>query len=135
LVSHFQAGVVGSKENGSYLELLGMPNERVFEGFAVLDNEHFARGAAHARRDAARRRSELRLPERYFLASARFDEKKNLPRLLDAFARYRRLAGERAWDLVLLGDGAPRPAARARCTILRYARAAAQLGLLGWIVA
>jgi glycosyltransferase involved in cell wall biosynthesis len=75
-------------------------------------------------------RSEVRkkqgLPERYFLASARFIEKKNLPRLIEAYGLYRGKAetlkaeklkaeGERtedggrrtekAWDLVLLGDG------------------------------
>jgi glycosyltransferase involved in cell wall biosynthesis len=53
------------------------------------------------------------LPEKYFLASARFIEKKNLPRLIEAYARYHRLAqkaenGTRKaeiWGLVLLGDG------------------------------
>src|SRR5207244_4064698 len=34
---------------------------------------------------------------------------KNLPRLLEAFAGYRRLAGDAAWELVLLGDGPLRP--------------------------
>jgi len=77
---------------------------------------------------------QLGLPEKYFLASARFIEKKNLPRLMEAFARYRELAanaeelkpetlkaestssglqpsspqsgeGHAPWDLVLLGDG------------------------------
>lgn len=64
----------------------------------------------------------------FFLASARFIEKKNLPRLIQAYGRYRQLAGkaesenrktgstspqpspqggegEALWDLVLLGDG------------------------------
>jgi glycosyltransferase involved in cell wall biosynthesis len=56
------------------------------------------------------------LPENYFLASARFIEKKNLPRLIAAYAEYRRrsevrnqksdVSEEKAlWDLVLLGDG------------------------------
>ena len=55
------------------------------------------------------------LPRKYFLASARFVPKKNLPMLIRAYARYRRLADSRKdgqrttdnrpWDLVLLGDG------------------------------
>jgi glycosyltransferase involved in cell wall biosynthesis len=48
------------------------------------------------------------LPENYFLASARFIEKKNLPRLIQAYAEYRRrseIAAKAPWDLVLLGDG------------------------------
>jgi glycosyltransferase involved in cell wall biosynthesis len=50
-------------------------------------------------------RLRLGLPEKYFLASCRFIEKKNLPRLVEAFADYRRAGGVGAWDLVLLGDG------------------------------
>jgi glycosyltransferase involved in cell wall biosynthesis len=56
------------------------------------------------------------LPENYFLASARFIEKKNLLALIQAYAEYRHRAGVRRqesvvnggnmpWDLVLLGDG------------------------------
>ena len=60
-------------------------------------------------------RQKYRLPENYFLASARFIEKKNLVRLIRAYAQYRKLAVDRddrqwtmdkgPWDLVLLGDG------------------------------
>jgi glycosyltransferase involved in cell wall biosynthesis len=109
VVRRFQAGIVSSKEGRSYLELLGMPEERVFVGYNVVDNDYFARGAEDARRDADRVRSKLGLPERYFLVSARFVEVKNLSRLLMAFAKYREQAGHRAWGLVLLGDGALRP--------------------------
>ena len=97
IVSLFQAGIVASKDHRTYLEILGMPNERVFPGYDVVDNDHFARGAADAGSDAPRVRSALRLPQHYFLVSARFVEKKNLPRLLEAFAKYRELAGKRAW--------------------------------------
>ena len=56
------------------------------------------------------------LPENYFLASARFIEKKNLPRLIRAYGEYRKLCRASVsdaetsqvgapWDLVLLGDG------------------------------
>jgi len=55
----------------------------------------------------------------YFLASARFIEKKNLPRLLRAYSRYLKQArpstldprpstAVNPWNLVLLGDGAQR---------------------------
>jgi glycosyltransferase involved in cell wall biosynthesis len=48
---------------------------------------------------------------RFFLASARFVEKKNLPALLDAYAVYRDQCSSPAdaWPLVLLGDGPLRP--------------------------
>jgi glycosyltransferase involved in cell wall biosynthesis len=48
------------------------------------------------------------LPENYFLASARFIEKKNLSSLIEAYAQYRRrseIAVKVPWDLVVLGDG------------------------------
>src|SRR5512132_724252 len=60
----------------------------------------------------APRKFELRnrrgLPENYFLASARFIEKKNLSALIEAYAQYRqrsKIAPKVPWDLVVLGDG------------------------------
>ncbi|HTF37523.1 MAG TPA: hypothetical protein VK651_04375, partial [Blastocatellia bacterium] len=56
------------------------------------------------------------MAENYFLASARFIEKKNLAMLIQAYAEYRRRSEVRSqksevgndkapWDLVVLGDG------------------------------
>ena len=45
----------------------------------------------------------------YFLSINRFVAKKNLPLLIAAYAHYHRRVGERAWDLVLCGDGELRP--------------------------
>jgi glycosyltransferase involved in cell wall biosynthesis len=86
----------------------------VLKGYDVVDNEYFARGAERARQQSPALRRELGLPAYYFLASARFTEKKNLRFLLRAFARYRSLCSARqgplgeadaAWELVLIGDG------------------------------
>jgi glycosyltransferase involved in cell wall biosynthesis len=62
----------------------------------------------------------------YFIASARFVAKKNLPCLIEAYSWYRKgLTGEntengedRGWDLVLLGDGEMRPALEAQVAAL-----------------
>lgn len=100
-------------------------------------------------------RARYGVPEHYFLASARFVEKKNLPRLLEAFARYRELAvatdnrttrpqdnatagGQRSevsgpvvgspvvpWSLVLLGDG---PLKAELCRLI------SDLGLQQWVL-
>lgn len=99
------AGLVGGTPHRRYLVELGMASERIFTGYDVVDNEHFARGAETARRQAGEVRARLKLPEEFFLASNRFLPKKNLFRLVEAFASYRRRAGGNAWDLVLLGDG------------------------------
>ena len=82
-----------------------MPRDRIFPGYDVVDNEHFQRGAAQAQANAPALRARLGLPENYFLASSRFIEKKNLPRLLSAFAAYKESAPAGSWPLVLLGDG------------------------------
>jgi 1,2-diacylglycerol 3-alpha-glucosyltransferase len=97
------AALVGGQSHVRYLGMLGFPLERVFTGYDVVDNDHFAQGADTVRRDSDSR-SRLHLPERFFLASCRFIPQKNLPRLLASYARYRR-EGPDAWDLVLLGDG------------------------------
>jgi glycosyltransferase involved in cell wall biosynthesis len=88
-----------------YLAGLGMEERLIRDGFDVVDNEHFAIGAATARKDADALRRQLALPPRYFLASCRFVAKKNLFVLLEAYQGYRGEAGAPAWDLVLLGGG------------------------------
>lgn len=102
------SALVGGQAHSEYLVQLGMPAERVFLGYDAIDNEYFIREAKAIRADALAVRGRYNLPERYFLASARFVEQKNLHRLFQAYARYRQLCREafkKPWDLVLLGDG------------------------------
>jgi glycosyltransferase involved in cell wall biosynthesis len=91
-----------------YVNKLGIPHERIFMGYDVVDNEHFTAGAEAARSNASADRARYALPEEYFIACARFIEEKNLIGLISGFARYRQLAGARAWKLVLVGDGPER---------------------------
>ena len=103
------AFVAGTPQQ-EYLVSLGVRSERISLGYDVVDNAHFAAGAFAARQSSAELRARLGLSRPFFLASARFLGMKNLFRLLDAFARYRRRkAEEDAWELVLLGDGELRP--------------------------
>jgi glycosyltransferase involved in cell wall biosynthesis len=105
VVRLFRSALVGGVPHRAYACALGLAPEVVFDGYDVVDNDHFDRGARQARIDGERSRARFGLPARYFLASARFVAKKNLLRLLEAYADYRRCAGADAWDLVLLGDG------------------------------
>jgi glycosyltransferase involved in cell wall biosynthesis len=105
LLRFFGAALVAGTRQKAYLRELGFPEHRIFLGYDVVDNEHFRAGADLARRQAAQIRPWLSLPERYFLAVARFVEKKNLFRLFESYAWYRRMIGRDAWKLVLLGDG------------------------------
>ena len=114
VVRLFSSAVVAGAPHGEYACALGLSADTVFAGYDVVDNEHFERGASEARRSAGQWRRRLGLPERFFLASSRFIPKKNLIRLLDAYAGYRRRAGVDAWRLVLLGDGELRPEIESR---------------------
>ena len=113
LVALFSSALVAGKPHTSYLAGLGMPRERAFFGYDAVDNRYFTDKAAEVRGHRSEVRRKYGLPERYFLASARFITEKNLPRLIQAYARYRELAlkaesGKRKpeiWSLVLLGDG------------------------------
>jgi glycosyltransferase involved in cell wall biosynthesis len=114
VVSRFDAGLVGGREGARYLESLGIPASRIAVGYDAVDNAHFSHPSASAV-DLVRKQAP-RVP--FFLASARFVEKKNLLRLVEAYRRYRDLTEEAPWDLVLLGDGPLRQSILERCTRL-----------------
>ncbi len=100
----FDAAVVGGPAHRDYLVQLGMPTDHIALGYNAVDNAYFARAARRWRDDPTGRTG---LPDApYFLTVCRFVPEKNLVRLVQAFARYRRSAGgDRPWDLVLCGDG------------------------------
>jgi 1,2-diacylglycerol 3-alpha-glucosyltransferase len=112
------SALAGGGPQARYLEVLGMPRERVFRGYDVVDNQYFHNGARLARSDSAAIRTRLGLPERFFLVSARFIARKNLVCLVNAYAAYRALSGNDAWELVILGDGPER--ANVEATIRRH---------------
>ena len=105
VVSAFDAGLVAGTRAHEYLGSLGLDASRRFSPWDVVDNEHFLGGAERARSDAAANRLRLGLPERYFLCVSRFVRKKNLERLVLAYAAYAGRAGSSAWSLVLSGSG------------------------------
>jgi len=108
IVGLYSAALVGGQRHVDYLVELGMPRDRIFTGYDVVDNRYFRQKAEEVRNQTSEVRQKYALPENYFLASARFVEKKNLPKLIEAYAKYRRASegtGNALWDLVLLGDG------------------------------
>jgi 1,2-diacylglycerol 3-alpha-glucosyltransferase len=123
IVNLHSAALVGGQRHAEYLAELGMPRDRIFTGYDVVDNAYFAQRAREIRNAGPPQADEIRkkygLPENYFLASARFIEKKNVPRLIRAYAEYRQRAqGNAPWDLVLLGDGPLRDALNAQLSTL-----------------
>jgi 1,2-diacylglycerol 3-alpha-glucosyltransferase len=111
------AALAGGRMHFEYLGALGLARDRIFLGYDAVDNDYLATETAKIKRQKSEARMKFGLPADFFLASARFIEKKNLPRLIQAYALYKNLAlsdeqrgRSRVWDLVLLGDGPLRPA-------------------------
>lgn len=101
LLKGYQSALVGGKPQKRYLIKLGMADEAIFSGYNVVGNESFYREKnQHYTRP---------LEKPFFLSINRFIPKKNLFFLISAYAAYRQLAGDNAWDLVLSGDGELRP--------------------------
>ncbi len=110
LLSQYDAALVAGAPHRAYLLRLGFPAERIFSGYDVVDNAFFRAGAeaARGRPEAYRPLPGLERGGPFFLASNRFLPRKNLERLLLAYARYR-AASAAPWGLRLLGDGPLRP--------------------------
>ncbi len=108
IVGLCSACLVAGAPHRDYIAALGAPLDRVFTGYDVVDNEHFRIGAERARCAEASLRESLGLPAHFFMACSRFEAKKNLARLLQAYAKYREAmgrAGKTAWSLVVVGEG------------------------------
>jgi len=105
VVSAFDAALVAGSRAHDYLGTLGLDGDRLFQPWDVVDNAHFELGSDAARRSPAEARARLKLPEQYFLCVSRFVPKKNLGRLVEAYARYAAGAGNSPWSLVLSGTG------------------------------
>jgi glycosyltransferase involved in cell wall biosynthesis len=105
IVAGFDAGLVAGERSHRYLESLGLDAGRRFSPWDVVDNRHFENGADDARSDADGVRLRVELPPVFFLFVGRFIWEKNLPRLIDAYARYRAVTGEDSWPLLLSGAG------------------------------
>jgi 1,2-diacylglycerol 3-alpha-glucosyltransferase len=97
IINQYQAALVGGQPQKRYLMQLGMPENAIFCGYNIVGNEAFH--PDHIQH--------LPSPHDrpYFLAINRFVTKKNLPALINAYSTYHQLAGDRAWDLILCGDG------------------------------
>jgi glycosyltransferase involved in cell wall biosynthesis len=113
LVGLCSAGLAGGSPQADYLVKLGLPRDRVFVGYDVVDNRFFKETSKELGAGSWELGGQ-KTP--YFLACARFGKKKNLPGLIRAYSRYRELgkpstidsANTSAFDLVIAGDGEER---------------------------
>jgi glycosyltransferase involved in cell wall biosynthesis len=118
IVASFDSGFVAGKPQRRYFASLGLPNERIFTGYDVVDNDFFARQATSARNQADEMRKRYNLPERYFLSLGRFVVKKNLPVLIRAFRKFLEANTIGETHLVMVGSGEEDARLRALCSEL-----------------
>lgn len=140
LVRMFDSALVGGGPQRDYVVAYGMPSEKVFTGYDVVDVAQFSaradkvrskdHGAGSIEREpggvASPPQSEdvlmRSLPKRYFLNLGRFVEKKNLATLVAAYGRYSDNSGRQApASLVLVGEGPLRGDLEGRARELRMA--------------
>ena len=105
IVKQFGAGLVGGSRHADYLKDLGMPPDRIFMGYDVVDNEYFRKTAEEARAEKQKWQQQMALPENFFLVVSRFIPKKNLAFIIRAYHDYYQQMPGKAWDLLILGDG------------------------------
>lgn len=107
-VRKFSAALVAGRIHADYASTLGIPRHRIFTGYDAVDNLHFRRMADIARTEPeAIRNLHPVIPQRpYFMAVLRLIPRKNISRLIDAYAIYRGKTnmGD-PWDLVICGNG------------------------------
>ncbi len=107
-ISKFDAALVGGNLHRDYLIKLGFPGNRIFSGYDTVDNDHFNQTAYRARQNPeTARKQQPQIPNKlYFIVLTRLLKRKNVHRLVTAYADYRQHIGvEQAWDLVICGSG------------------------------
>jgi glycosyltransferase involved in cell wall biosynthesis len=105
-VAKFDSALCGGSPHRAYLEELGMSSAKIFDRYDVVDNERFREAADDVRANPGAFRMLPGLSDKrpFFLASSRFIDRKNLPRLIEAYGDYRK-ENAAGWRLVILGSG------------------------------
>jgi glycosyltransferase involved in cell wall biosynthesis len=106
----FDWAVAGGAPHVRYLEALGFPSSRIAHSYDVVDNSFFKERTRKLRESSSPQ--EFALPSKYFLYVGRLAPEKNIGRLIEAYAYYRRAGG--TWELVLAGEGPLRPELQAQ---------------------
>ena len=111
-VRAFKSALVGGQLHRDYLIQLGFSQAAISLGYDIVDNAHFTHQAQRAKENASWiRQQQPSIPKNpYFIVVTRFIPRKNVPRLIDAYAQYRSLytefhAQKQVWDLVICGNG------------------------------
>jgi glycosyltransferase involved in cell wall biosynthesis len=107
IVSRFDAAFVAGTSASLYIQSLGIPLERIVQGFDAVDNSFFSARALENKGCISELRQKWNLPEDFFLFVGRFIKEKNLRSLFAAYQQYleRNHDESHLWKLVLCGSG------------------------------
>lgn len=113
IVSQFNAALCGGTPHRAYLKQLGMPENRIYDGYDAVDNQFFIEETDKVRQSS---RDFHALPglqdtRPFFLASGRFIPRKNFIGLIRAYKLYKQNCqrnNQDPWRLVILGNGPQR---------------------------
>lgn len=105
LMRFYDSALVAGSLHRSFLRHLGMPAEKVFDGYDTVDNDHFIRVSDSARENAKKLRLQYNLPYRYILSLGRLVPKKNLRSLVHAYALLAEQGKLNGHHLVFVGSG------------------------------
>ena len=108
LMSVFDGALVAGTPHVEYLRRLRVPVSAIRVVGNCVDNQYFDEQATEARNQPCT----MGLPANFFLFVGRLILEKNVAGLLQAYKRYRRLAGLNAWSLVIVGHGPEEPSLR-----------------------
>ena len=91
IVGLYSAALVGGQRHVEYLVELGMPRERVFTGYDVVDNDVFPREGGRDQKSEVGSQREIRACLRITSLPQRVSSRRRIsPALIKAYAEYRR---------------------------------------------
>jgi glycosyltransferase involved in cell wall biosynthesis len=105
VISQCASALVAGSPHRAYMRDLGMPDERIFQGYDVVDNSFFERATRQIRLAKVAGGGKIELPNKFFLTSARFLPRKNLSNIIISYHKYVNCVPSEPFSLVILGDG------------------------------
>jgi 1,2-diacylglycerol 3-alpha-glucosyltransferase len=94
---HCDAAFVSGARAADYAQQWGLPSNRIWRGYDVVDNNHFTHYSSP--------HSQSILDAPHFLYVGRLSPEKNLTALFQAYHHYRTQPGATLWPLVIVGSG------------------------------
>jgi 1,2-diacylglycerol 3-alpha-glucosyltransferase len=115
LIKLFDAAIVGGTPHIEYLHDYGMPKNRIFTGYDVVDVNYYFKESEKWKTKCVANEIGYQLPQRFFLNLGRFVQKKNLKRLIEAYGLLIKQIPDANISLLLVGDGPELPELKSLC--------------------